>query len=57
MCVSQGLFEWKNEIKKVTSLDREVKSGSEMDEVNFWIRKEKAIIHIYDQLESPAVGE
>eukprot|EP00808_Paulinella_micropora_P030474 g68737.t1 len=53
--LQQGLTAWKEQILSVTVLDREVKTGTTLEEINFWLSKEKAVHHIYDQLGSVPV--
>eukprot|EP00808_Paulinella_micropora_P012801 g22584.t1 len=53
--LQQGLNAWKKQILSVTALERDVKAGTTLEEIHFWLRKEKAVHHIYDQLGSVPV--
>ena len=46
---------WKADISNVIKMDREVKDGDTLEEVNFWIDYEKALNAIKKQLEAPEV--
>ena len=46
---------WKADISNVIKMDREVKDGDTLEEVNFWIDYEKALNAIKKQVEAPEV--
>ena len=46
---------WKADISQVIKMDREVKDGDTLEEVNFWLDYEKALNAIKLQLEAPEV--
>jgi len=46
---------WKADISNVIKMDREVKDGDTLEEVNFWIDYEKALNTIKKQVEAPEV--
>ncbi len=50
--VQRGLGEWKKQITAVTKLSRDVSTGTTVQEIDFWLKKERAIHHIYEQRES-----
>ena len=47
---------WIREVQKVTKLDRDPSSGTASQEINFWLNKEKALLHIDEMLKSPGIG-
>jgi len=53
--LQRQLNEWKKSIVRVTKLNRDVSSGSTIQEVNFWLAMERAVNHIYDAKESQPV--
>eukprot|EP00457_Paulinella_chromatophora_P000017 gb/GEZN01000017.1/.p1 GENE.gb/GEZN01000017.1/~~gb/GEZN01000017.1/.p1 ORF type:complete len:4783 (-),score=794.37 gb/GEZN01000017.1/:118-14466(-) len=54
--LQQGLNAWKSQILSLTTLDRDVQAGNTLEEIHFWLRKEKAVHHIYDQIGSVPVA-
>ena len=46
---------WKTDISQVIKMDREVKDGDTLEEVNFWADYEKVLNNIKLQLEAPEV--
>ena len=46
---------WVREIQKVTKLSRDVSSGRAIQEINFWLSKERAIERIEEQLRSDQI--
>jgi len=46
---------WKADISNVIKMDREVKDGDTLEEINFWIDYEKALNAIKKQVEAPEV--
>jgi len=53
--IQRQLNEWKKSIVRVTKLQRDVASGSTLQEVMFWIAMERAVNAIYDSKESVPV--
>ena len=46
---------WKTDISQVIKIDRQVKDGDTLEEVNFWLDYEKVLNHIKLLLEAPEV--
>jgi dynein heavy chain 1 len=46
---------WTKEIRKVTTMQRDVSSGTALQEVSFWINMEHALMRVRNKRESPEV--
>uniref|UniRef100_A0A1B0B0C4 Dynein heavy chain, cytoplasmic n=1 Tax=Glossina palpalis gambiensis TaxID=67801 RepID=A0A1B0B0C4_9MUSC len=54
--LQNGVNRWIKEIKKVTKLDRDPSSGTALQEISFWLNKERALYRIQEKRESPEVA-
>eukprot|EP00397_Hematodinium_sp_SG-2012_P000022 GEMP01000022.1.p1 GENE.GEMP01000022.1~~GEMP01000022.1.p1 ORF type:complete len:4594 (-),score=1270.22 GEMP01000022.1:1053-14834(-) len=50
-----GVSRWIKEISTITKMERDLSSGGVLQEVNFWIGMEKALLHVQQQLHAPEV--
>ncbi|XP_077971534.1 cytoplasmic dynein 1 heavy chain 1-like isoform X1 [Styela clava] len=53
--LQNGVNRWIREIQKVTKLDRDPSSGTAMQEINFWLNLDRALMRIQDMRESPEI--
>ncbi|XP_050421392.1 dynein heavy chain, cytoplasmic isoform X3 [Adelges cooleyi] len=51
-----GVNRWIKEIQKVTNLDRDPLNGTALQEISFWLNKERALHRIQEKRESLEVG-
>lgn len=53
--LQRNVTKWVEEIHKLTRLNSDFKSGSALEEINFWVGYENALAHLESQLKSPEV--
>jgi dynein heavy chain 1 len=54
--LQSGVNRWIREIQKVTKLDRDPASGTALQEINFWLNLERALLRIQEKRESPEIA-
>ena len=47
---------WVKEIQKITKLSRDPASGTAIQEINFWLNMETALVDVDEQLRSDPIG-